>query len=54
MGWSPPTLTLTLCDVPPLAKNVQFKLGSLWGAVTEVMMHNISHTRIKHIKHSES
>jgi hypothetical protein len=34
------------CDVPPLSKNGQSKPELLWGVITEVMMHNISHTRI--------
>jgi hypothetical protein len=44
----------TSCDVPPLSKDGQSKLGSLWGTITEVMMHNTSHTRFKHMKCSKS
>jgi hypothetical protein len=43
-----------LRDVPPLSKDGQSKLRSLRGVITEVMMHNISHTRIKYMKCSES
>jgi hypothetical protein len=42
------------CDVPPLSKDGQSKPGLLWGAITEVMTHNTSHTRIKYMKCSES
>jgi hypothetical protein len=42
------------CDIPPLNKDAQSQPGSLRGAITEVMTHNTSHTRIKHIKCSES
>jgi hypothetical protein len=40
----------TICDVPPLSKDGQFKPGSLRGVITEVMMHNTLHTRIRHMK----
>jgi hypothetical protein len=43
-----------LRDVPPLRKDGQSKPGSLRGVITEVMTHNISHTRIKYMKCSES
>jgi hypothetical protein len=43
-----------LFDVPPLCKDSQSSPGSLRGATTEVMMHNTSHMRIKHMKCSES
>jgi hypothetical protein len=42
------------CDVPPLNKDGQSKPGSLWGAITEIMTHNTSHTRRLQIKCSES
>jgi hypothetical protein len=41
-------------DVPPLNKDGQSQPELLWGAITEVMTHNTSHTRIKHMKCSES
>jgi hypothetical protein len=44
----------TICDVPPLSKDGQSYLGLLWGVITEVMTHNTSHTRMKHMKCSES
>jgi hypothetical protein len=42
------------CGVPPLSKDGQSSLGSLRGAITEVMTHNTSHTRFKHMKCYES
>jgi hypothetical protein len=42
------------CDVPPLSKDAHFKSGLLRCVITEVMMHNISHTRIKYMKCFES
>jgi hypothetical protein len=42
------------CGIPPLSKDGQFYPGSLRGAITEVMSHNTSHTRFKHMKCSES
>jgi hypothetical protein len=42
------------CDVPPLSKDGQSQQGLLWGIITEVMTHNTSRTRIKHMKCSES
>jgi hypothetical protein len=39
----------TICDVPPLSKDGSSSLGSLQGVITKVMMHNTSHTRIKHM-----
>jgi hypothetical protein len=42
------------CDVPPLSKDGQSLPGSLWSAITEVMMHNTSHIRIRHMKCSQS
>jgi hypothetical protein len=42
------------CDIPPLSKDDQSKPGSLRGVITEVMTHNTIHTRIKHMKCSES
>jgi hypothetical protein len=44
----------TICDVPPLSKDGQSKSGSLRGVITEVMMRNTSHTRIRHMKFSQS
>jgi hypothetical protein len=37
------------CDVPPLSKDGKSKIGLLRGVIIEVMMHNTSHTRIKHM-----
>jgi hypothetical protein len=42
------------CDVPPISKDGKSKPGSLRGIITEVITHNTSHTRIKHMKYSES
>jgi hypothetical protein len=43
----------TICDIPPLNKDGQSQSESLRGVITEVMMHNTSCTRIKHMKCSE-
>jgi hypothetical protein len=41
-------------DVPALKKDKESKPGSLRGVITKVMMHNTSHTRIRHMKCFES
>jgi hypothetical protein len=38
------------CDVPSLSKDNQSQPGSLRGVITDVITHNTSHTRIKHMK----
>jgi hypothetical protein len=43
-----------LCDIPPLSKDGPSYPRSLRGPITEVMIHNTSHTRIKHMKCYES
>jgi hypothetical protein len=43
-----------MCDVPTLKKDGWSKPELLWGVITEVMTHNTSHIRIKHMKCSES
>jgi hypothetical protein len=42
------------CDIPVFKKYGQSNLELLRDVITELMMHNISHIRIKHIKCSES
>jgi hypothetical protein len=42
------------CDVPPLSKDGQYEPELLQGAITEVMTHNTSHTKIKQKKCYES
>jgi hypothetical protein len=42
------------CDVPSLSKVGQSYPRSLWGVITEVMTHNMSHIRFKHMKCFES
>jgi hypothetical protein len=44
------TINLMLCDILPLKRMVSLNQDSLRGAITEVMIHNTSHTRIKHMK----
>jgi hypothetical protein len=41
----------TICDIPPLSKDGQSEPGSLRGAITIVMTHITSHTRIKQKKY---
>jgi hypothetical protein len=43
-----------VCDVPPLSEDGQSKPVSLRGAITKVMTHNTSHTRIKYMKCSKN
>jgi hypothetical protein len=44
----------TSYDVPPLNNDGRSKPGSLRGVITEVMMYNTSHIRIKYMKYSKS
>jgi hypothetical protein len=44
----------TICDIPPLSKDGQSEPGSLRGAITIVMTHITSHTRIKQKKYFKS
>jgi hypothetical protein len=41
-------------DVPPLSKDGYSETGSLQSVITKIMTHNTSHTKIKHMKCSES
>jgi hypothetical protein len=51
---SPKNIGNKYYDVPTLKKDSSSLSESLQGAIIEVMTHNTSHTRIKHMKCSES